>query len=62
MWYRNKVKHRKLEIPGYLAGIKGELEEELPDWEILVGPREASGLPAVLKKLYSELQELKQAS
>lgn len=58
----NKVKHRKLEIPGYLAGIKGELEEELPGWEIIVGPREASGLPATLKKLYAELQELKKAS
>lgn len=57
-----KVKHRKLEIPGYLAGIKGELEEELPDWEIIVGPREASGLPALLKKLYAELQEMKKAS
>lgn len=58
----NKVKHRKLEIPGYLAGIKGELEEELPGWEIIVGPREASGLPALLKKVYAELQELKKAS
>ncbi len=45
-----KVKHRKLIIPGYLAGIKGELEEELPDWEIIIGPREASGLPAFLKE------------
>ncbi|MFN3406572.1 MAG: acetyl-CoA decarbonylase/synthase complex subunit gamma [Caldimicrobium sp.] len=58
----NKIKHRKLEIPGYLAGIKGELEEELPGWEIIVGPREASGLPVVLKNLYAELQELKKAS
>ncbi|WP_022854033.1 acetyl-CoA decarbonylase/synthase complex subunit gamma [Thermodesulfatator atlanticus] len=45
-----KVKHRKLIIPGYLAGIKGELEEELPDWEIIIGPREASGLPSFLKE------------
>ncbi len=45
-----KVKHRKLVIPGYLAGIKGELEDELPDWEIIIGPREASGLPAFLKE------------
>ncbi len=51
-----KVKHRKLIIPGYLAGIKGELEEELPDWEIIVGPREASGLPAFLRKLDKELR------
>jgi acetyl-CoA decarbonylase/synthase complex subunit gamma len=45
-----KVKHRKLVIPGYLANISGELEEELPDWEILIGPREASHLPAYLKQ------------
>jgi acetyl-CoA decarbonylase/synthase complex subunit gamma len=44
------VKHRKLVIPGYLAAISGELEEELPDWEIMIGPREASHLPAYLKQ------------
>jgi len=53
----DKVKHRKLSIPGYVGGMKGELEEELPDWEIIVGPREASGLPAFLKKLAKELRE-----
>ncbi len=57
-----KVKHRKLAIPGYLAGIKGELEEELPGWEILVGPREASGLPAFLKKVSAELREQAKAA
>ncbi|MEW5949028.1 MAG: acetyl-CoA decarbonylase/synthase complex subunit gamma [Thermodesulfobacteriota bacterium] len=46
----DRVKHRKLVIPGYLAGISGELEEELPDWQILVGPREAAHLPAYLKQ------------
>ncbi|MEA2084139.1 MAG: acetyl-CoA decarbonylase/synthase complex subunit gamma [Thermodesulfobacteriota bacterium] len=46
----DKVKHRKLVIPGYLAGISGELEEELPDWEILIGPREAGHIPAYLKQ------------
>jgi acetyl-CoA decarbonylase/synthase complex subunit gamma len=45
----DKVKHRDLIIPGYLATIKGELEEELPDWNILIGPREAGHLPAFLK-------------
>ncbi len=44
-----KVKHRKLIIPGYVAQIVGELEEELPDWEIVLGPREASHIPAFLK-------------
>ncbi len=45
----DKVKHRCLIIPGYLASIKGELEEELPDWTIQIGPREASHLPPFLK-------------
>ncbi len=45
----DKVKHRELIIPGYLATIKGELEEELPDWTITIGPREAGHLPAFLK-------------
>jgi len=46
-----KVKHRKLVIPGKVARIKGELEEALPDWEIIVGPREASEIPAYLPAL-----------
>ncbi|MFC1871425.1 acetyl-CoA decarbonylase/synthase complex subunit gamma [Chloroflexota bacterium] len=44
-----KVKHRKLIIPGYAAAESGGLEEELPDWEIMVGPREAAHIPAYLK-------------
>jgi acetyl-CoA decarbonylase/synthase complex subunit gamma len=44
-----KIKHRKLIIPGYLAAESGGLEEELPGWEILVGPRDAADLPAYLK-------------
>ena len=46
----DKVKHRELIIPGYLATIKGELEEELPDWTITIGPREAGHLPSFLKE------------
>ena len=44
-----KIKHRKLIIPGYAAAILGDLEEELPGWQILIGPREAAHLPAYLK-------------
>jgi len=44
-----KVSHRKLIIPGHVSVLLGELEEELPDWEILVGPREAVDLPGYLK-------------
>ena len=45
----DKIKHRKLIIPGYIAAESGGLEEELPGWEIMVGPREAAHLPAYLK-------------
>ena len=45
----DKVKHRKLIIPGYAAQISGELEEELPGWEIVIGPREAAHIPSFLK-------------
>jgi len=47
----DKVKTRNLIIPGYSAGISGDLEEELPDWKVLIGPREASHIPAFLKSL-----------
>jgi acetyl-CoA decarbonylase/synthase complex subunit gamma len=32
-----------------VATLSGELEEELPGWEIRVGPREAIDIPAYLK-------------
>ena len=46
---KNKVKHSTIIIPGYAAGISGELEEELGGWKVMVGPREASQLPKFLK-------------
>jgi acetyl-CoA decarbonylase/synthase complex subunit gamma len=45
----SKINHKKIVIPGLVSGISGELEEELPDWSILVGPREAIDIPAYLK-------------
>ena len=44
-----RIKHRKLIIPGYIAAESGGLEEELPGWEIMVGPREGAHIPAYLK-------------
>lgn len=44
-----KVSHRKVVIPGHVAVLMGELEEELPGWQIKVGPREAVDLPRYLK-------------
>ncbi len=43
------VKNHKLVIPGYAAAESGGLEEELPGWQILVGPREGTHIPAYLK-------------
>ncbi len=45
----DKVNHRKLIIPGYVAQISGELDEELPDWEVMIGPREAADISAYLR-------------
>lgn len=50
-----RVKHRKLVIPGKVARIRGELEEALPGWEIVIGPREASELPVFLSSLAKNL-------
>ena len=44
-----KVGHRKVVIPGHVAVLMGELEEELPGWQIKVGPREAVDLPRFIK-------------
>jgi acetyl-CoA decarbonylase/synthase complex subunit gamma len=47
----DKIKHQNLIIPGYVAAIAGDVEEELAGWNIIVGPREAAHLPAFLKGL-----------
>jgi acetyl-CoA decarbonylase/synthase, CODH/ACS complex subunit gamma len=48
----DKLAHKKLVIPGYVASLSGEVEEELPGWQILVGPREAVDIPAYLKNVW----------
>jgi len=45
----DKIKHRKLIIPGYAAIESGGIEDELKDWEVLIGPREGAHIPAYLK-------------
>ncbi len=46
----DKVKHRKLIIPGYAAAISGDLEEEVKGSEVLVGPRDAAQIAKFLKE------------
>ncbi len=44
------LSHREVIIPGAVAGISGELQEELDGWTVTVGPYEAAELPAFLKR------------
>jgi acetyl-CoA decarbonylase/synthase complex subunit gamma len=44
-----RVTRREMIIPGYVAQISGELEENLPGWTVLVGPQEASELDVFIK-------------
>jgi len=53
----DRIKHRKLVIPGKVARIKGELEEALPGWEIVVGPREATGIGGFLPEYAKSLKK-----
>ncbi|MCE5312553.1 MAG: acetyl-CoA decarbonylase/synthase complex subunit gamma [Nitrospiraceae bacterium] len=45
----NKISKKELIIPGYVAILSGAIEEKLPGWKVIVGPREANALPAFLK-------------
>jgi acetyl-CoA decarbonylase/synthase complex subunit gamma len=47
----DKVERKRIVLPGHVAVLSGELEEELPGWEINVGPREAVDLPAYMKQV-----------
>jgi len=47
----DKIAHKKIIIPGYAAAISGEMEEDLPDWDVMIGPRDASLLPKFLKDM-----------
>ncbi|MFX1450558.1 MAG: acetyl-CoA decarbonylase/synthase complex subunit gamma [Promethearchaeota archaeon] len=52
----DKVEHRIIIIPGLAARISGELES-LANWKVLVGPRDSSGIPDLMKK-YWDLDKL----
>jgi acetyl-CoA decarbonylase/synthase complex subunit gamma len=46
-----KVKTRKIVIPGFVSQISGDLEESLPGWEVIVGCQEASDIPVFVKNV-----------
>lgn len=46
----DKVTKKRIVLPGHVAVLSGEVEEELPGWEIRVGPREAVDIPSFMKQ------------
>jgi acetyl-CoA decarbonylase/synthase complex subunit gamma len=50
-----KVNKKEIIIPGYVAQLQGELEDELGgEWKVVVGPREAGEVPKFLKNYVSQ--------
>lgn len=45
----NKIKTRELIIPGKVAVLKADIEDELPGWKVIVGTEEAATLTNFLK-------------
>jgi acetyl-CoA decarbonylase/synthase complex subunit gamma len=43
------TENRKIVIPGFASQISGDLEENLQDWEVIVGCQEASDIPVFVK-------------
>jgi len=50
----SKLKTRELIIPGKVAVLKSDIEDELPGWKVIVGTREAAALTAFLKDYSQE--------
>ena len=47
---KDTIDHKNLIIPGYVAMLSGDLEEQ-SGFNVIVGPKEAAGIPAFLKNL-----------
>ena len=45
-----KLHNKTLILPGKVAVLKGEVEQKLPDWKIVVGPNEATDLVRFMKE------------
>jgi len=48
----DKVKHRKLIIPGLLPGFRAEIEDSSVWKEVLIGPESATGIPRFLAETW----------
>ncbi len=57
-----KTKHKHLIIPGMAARLSGETEDELrnaglPGWQVIVGPRDSSGIAKLLEDKWPPKEE-----
>ena len=48
-----KVNHKTLVLPGYVAVLSGSTEEA-SGWKVLVGPREAAGIPSFAREHFAK--------
>lgn len=51
-----QTKCRKLIIPGKVAVLKGDIEENLPGWDVVIGTNESMELPKFLRDFNEELR------
>ncbi|MDZ4246304.1 MAG: acetyl-CoA decarbonylase/synthase complex subunit gamma, partial [Dehalococcoidia bacterium] len=47
-----KISHQKIILPGKVAVLRGELEDELKGWDIMIGPPEAMDIGSYLKQMW----------
>lgn len=45
-----RISRKRIVLPGLVAVLSGDLEEQLPGWEVRVGPREAVDIPSYMKQ------------
>ncbi len=50
----NQVTTREIVIPGYVAQISGELEENMPGWKVIVGTQEAGDIESFVKARFAQ--------
>lgn len=50
----DKLSNKRLIIPGMTARLLGEIEDELPGWKVIVGPKYAEDLPGFMAKQTSK--------
>ncbi len=50
----DKVDSREIVIPGYVAQISGELEENMPGWKVIVGTQEAGDIEGFVKAKFAD--------